>query len=97
MACGLVAGSYAGESTRNIGAVARKHGYANEAGVQPLNLEATYQEVYGAENVTNLSGENAAAVLNNIYQRLSAGDVVIYGQLRSSLVGLPTQLNQTDK
>ena len=25
----------------------------------------------------NLSGENAAAVLNNIYQRLSAGDVVV--------------------
>lgn len=33
MACGLVAGSYAGESTRNIGAVARKHGYTNEAGI----------------------------------------------------------------
>lgn len=72
-ACGIVAGCAAGASYDEVSQAANSNGYEDEFGMQPSQAAATYQAVYGKNNVYVTS----QWTIEGVYEALEAGKVVI--------------------
>jgi hypothetical protein len=90
-ACGLVAAAVAMGGNNwvpLVGQIAQAAGkdYSADAGIQPSKYVAALQKVFGAGNVTALN----ATTLDELYQQLQAGKIVIVDIKVNATRGIPS-------